>query len=101
EEHDADKAVALLFKSAGYQKRSYIRKFIPLIEALGETLHFAREIPRALGLSLMQQIEDIPGTAAAIRSELKDWDNRSVMDELGVLRRYSGHGEQSPEEGRA
>lgn len=100
DEHDADKAVALLFKSAGYQKRSYIRKFIPLVEMLGETLHFTQEIPRALGLALAQQLEEIPGTAAAIRAELKDWDNRSVMEELEVLRRYAGQGGDLPEEGR-
>ena len=51
EEHDADKAVAILFRSAGYQKRSYIRKFIPVVERLGETLQFIHEIPRALGLA--------------------------------------------------
>ncbi len=55
-ETDADKAVALLFKSAGYQKRSYIRNFIPLVERLGETLLYPQEIPRALGLALAQRL---------------------------------------------
>ncbi|WBU62101.1 ParB/RepB/Spo0J family partition protein [Paracoccus albus] len=92
DENDPDKAVAILFKSAGYQKRSYIRKFIPLVKSLGETLQFPQEIPRALGLALAQQVDEVPGTAAAIKAELKDWDNRSVMDELGVLRRFAGQG---------
>ena len=91
-EHDPDKAVALLFKSAGYQKRSYIRKFIPLMARLGEALQFPQDIPRALGLSLAQKLEDVPGTAAAIKAELLGWDNRSVADELAVLRRYAGQG---------
>ena len=33
-----------------------------------------------------------------IRSELKGWDNRSVSDELGVLRRFSGEAAE-PESG--
>lgn len=41
-EHDPDGAVALLFKSAGYQKRSYNRNFIPLIQALSEVLIYPR-----------------------------------------------------------
>ncbi|WP_347265786.1 ParB N-terminal domain-containing protein [Paracoccus sp. (in: a-proteobacteria)] len=92
EEHDPEKAVAILFKSAGYQKRSYIRNFIRLVEALGETLLYASEIPRALGLALAQRLDEVPGTAAAIRAELKDWDTRSVRDELEILRRYAGQG---------
>ena len=92
EEHDPEKAVAILFKSAGYQKRSYIRNFIPLVEALGEVLVYANEVPRALGLALVQRLEEVPGMAAAIRAELKDWDTRSVKDELDILRRYAGQG---------
>lgn len=92
EEHDADKAVAILFRSAGYQKRSYIRRFIPVVERLGETLHFVHEIPRALGLALAQRLEDVPGLVAAIRADLDGWDNRSVNEELDVLRRHAGQG---------
>ncbi|MBC9248491.1 ParB N-terminal domain-containing protein [Paracoccus sp. 11-3] len=91
-EHDPEKAVAILFKSAGYQKRSYIRNFIPLVEKLGDALIYPQEIPRALGLSLAQRLDDIPGTAAAIKAELADWDTRSIKDELEVLRRFAGQG---------
>ena len=90
EEHDPEKAVAILFKSAGYQKRSYIRSFIRLVEALGDALLYAPDIPRALGLALAQRLDEVPGTAAAIRAELKNWDSRSVKDELELLRRYAG-----------
>lgn len=92
-EHDPEKAVAILFKSAGYQKRSYIRNFIPLVERLGETLMYPQEIPRALGLSLAARLAEVPGLAAAIKSELRDWDTRSITDELAVLRRYAGQGD--------
>ena len=91
-ENDPEKAVAILFKSAGYQKRSYIRSFIPLVERLGEVLMYPQEIPRALGLALAQRLEDFPGVVQAIRADLADWDTRSVKDELDVLRRYAGQG---------
>lgn len=91
-ENDPEKAVAILFKSARYQKRSYIRAFIPLVERLEGVLQFTREIPRALGLSLAQRIQEDPDCVAAIRADLAGWDNRSAKDELDVLRRYVGQG---------
>lgn len=94
-ENDPEKAVAILFKSAGYQKRSYIRNFIPVVESLGETLMYVAEVPRALGLALSQRLEEVPGLAAAIRVELKDWDTRSIKDELDVLRRFAGQGDEA------
>lgn len=90
---DPDKAVAILYKSAGYQKRSYIRAFITLVDRLGEVLQFPQEVPRNLGLALRRRLEAEPEIAAAIRDELKTWDNRSVEDEIGVLRRWAGDGE--------
>jgi ParB family chromosome partitioning protein len=87
---DPDKAVALLFKSASYSKRSYIRSFIPVVNRLGEVLHFVHEVPRALGLALSARIAEMPGVVAAIKSELSTWDNRSVEEELTVLRRFAG-----------
>lgn len=89
-ENDPEKAVALLFRSAGYQKRSYIRSFIKLVEVLGADLDYPHEIPRALGLSLVARMEEVDGLPAAIRAELAGWDNRSVKDELDVLRRFAG-----------
>ena len=96
-ENDPEKAVAILFKSAGYQKRSYIRNFIPLVERLGEALMYPQEIPRSLGLALAQRLEDVPGIVAAIKSDLRDWDTRSITDELAVLRRYAGQGGELPQ----
>ena len=87
---DPDKAVAKLFKSASYSKRSYIRSFIPVVNRLGEILQFLPEVPRALGLAVSAKLEDTPGLVAAIKADLDDWDNRSVEDELNILRRYAG-----------
>ncbi|PZQ48382.1 MAG: replication protein [Rhodovulum sulfidophilum] len=90
---DPDKAVAILFKSAGYQKRSYIRAFVSVIDRLGETLLYPREIPRNLGLALRKRLDEEPGVIAGIRDDLADWDSRTIQDELEVLRRWAGAGE--------
>jgi len=100
EVHDAEKAVATLFQSASYQKRSYIRTFIKVIEPLWKTLRFSEDIPRALGVALAQQIDEVPGTVRAIQAELKDWENRSVADEIAVLRRFASD-QPAPKPGRA
>lgn len=89
---DPEKAVALLFQSAGYQKRSYIRGFIRLVERLEDDLRFIQHIPRALGLKLSVAIEDRPDIVSQIKSELKELSNRSVADELEVLRTAIGQG---------
>jgi ParB family transcriptional regulator, chromosome partitioning protein len=94
---DPDKAVAVLFRSARYQKRSYIRTFMTVVERLGADLLYPQDIPRALGLALARRLEEVEGLATMIRSELKGWDNRSVLDELGVLRRFAGDGAEDVE----
>jgi len=88
-----EKAVAILYKSASYTKRSYIRAFIPLMERLSEALDHAAHIPRSLGLALAKRMDEVEGIPAAIKTELKGWDNRSVPDELDVLRKFAGVGE--------
>ena len=87
---DADKAVAILYKSAGYQKRSYIRAFVALLDEIGDELEHAYAIPRSLGLSLRKRMEEVPGIAAKINAELSQWHDRPTNDELDVLRKYAG-----------
>ena len=96
---DPDKAVAVLFRSAGYQRRSYIRSFMPVVERLGAVLLYPQDLPRALGLALSRRLEEVEGLVPLIRAELKGWDNRSVADELAVLRRFAGEGFADPEAG--
>lgn len=86
---DLSDAVAALFSSAPYSKRSYIRAFAQLLDALGPALDFPGEIPRALGVALARRIKEEPQVAVRIRAELSDWTNRSVVEELGVLRRHA------------
>ncbi|WP_424973036.1 ParB/RepB/Spo0J family partition protein [Dinoroseobacter sp. S76] len=89
-EQDPNKAVAELFRSASYSKRSYIRSFIRVMRELGEDLQFAAEIPRALGVRLAARFDEMEGVPGAIRAELKTWENRSIVEELNVLRRFAG-----------
>lgn len=88
DETDPDKAVASLFKSAGYQKRSYIRNFIRLVRALDGCLKYAPEIPRALGLSLSAMIEADPVLADKIGLALNANPDRSAAEELDILRSF-------------
>jgi ParB family transcriptional regulator, chromosome partitioning protein len=94
-ETNPDKAVSTLYASASYSKRSYIRSFIRVIEALGKSLQFTPEIPRALGLALAERLDLEPDMAQPIRAELAELgETRSILDELAVLRRYA-HGMKS------
>lgn len=70
--HDPDRAVAVLYKSAGYQKRDYIRNFTLSVQASGEVLLYPPEIPPILGMSLAQRLAEMSGLGAAIAAELKD-----------------------------
>ena len=95
---DADKAVALLFKSAGYQKRSYIRAFIPLVQEVGADLRFVEQIPRALGLALAKRIAEGEPVGAEVRAGLAGLDGRTAVEEVEVLRRVAGQGGEAPVE---
>ncbi|SDY84545.1 ParB/RepB/Spo0J family partition protein [Citreimonas salinaria] len=99
--NDPDKAVPELFRSAGYQKRSYIRTFIRVIERLGSTLEHAREVPRALGLTLAQRMEEDDQVVPGIRAELAALPERTAQEELAVLRSWAGQGGQTPEAAKA
>ena len=86
---DVEAAVAELFKSAGYQKRSYIRAFARLMALIGRDLDYPNEVPRSLGLALLRRLEDDSGALERLRRQLSGWEGRTVADELGVLRRIA------------
>ncbi len=92
EENDADKAVATLFKSAGYQKRSYIRNFIRVVRVLDGQIKYLPQIPRALGLALGSLIEAKPETAAKITKALDAVPSRTPEQELEILRGFANEG---------
>ena len=86
---DLTEAVAALFQSAPYSKRSYIRSFAYLLEMIGGALDYPTEMPRALGVALAREIKERPELVGRIQDELKGWENRSAKDELDVLRRFA------------
>lgn len=90
EANDLSEAVAALFQSAPYSKRSYIRSFAALLEQIGPALHFPTEIPRALGVALAREFRDRPEVVGQVKDALSKSADRSIEDELGVLRRFAG-----------
>jgi ParB family chromosome partitioning protein len=85
-------AVAALFQSAPYSKRTYIRQFAQLLEDLGDLLNFPTAIPRALGVSLAREIKTYPELLAQLRADLAAKPDRDEVDEMTLLRTYSVQG---------
>ncbi|WP_118134974.1 ParB/RepB/Spo0J family partition protein [Oceanicella sp. SM1341] len=94
---DVDAAVPVLFRSASYQKRSYIRAFAQLLDLLGDALHHPEAIPRSLGLALRKRIEEVEGVVGALRRELGRLGDCTAEEELAVLRRYAAGGAEPQE----
>ncbi|MEJ6395813.1 ParB N-terminal domain-containing protein [Gymnodinialimonas sp. 2305UL16-5] len=87
---DLSEAVAALFQSAPYSKRSYIRSFAFLLDTLGGALTYPAEIPRALGVELSRLLKEHPDVAEAVRRDLQALGSEpAIRDELDVLRRYA------------
>jgi len=86
---DMDAAVRLLYGSAGYQKRSYIRAFGELLDMLDKELRYPEAIPRNLGLALRKRLETGPGVLGALQRALRDLGERTAEEELAVLRRFA------------
>lgn len=89
---DVDEAVAVLFKSAGYQKRSYIRAFAQLLAALDGELKWPEAIPRNLGLDVRRKLEKQPEALGGLIATLGSIRDRDASDELEVLRAFAGEG---------
>lgn len=86
---DLSDAVAALFQSAPYSKRSYIRSFAALLDALGDALRYPTEIPRALGVAVARALKENPEWASKIQAELKALDAPEAEAELAVLKSYA------------
>lgn len=83
---DADEALTALFGSVSRQKRSYIKHFMTLLDAIGSHLKFPEAIPRALGLSLEKRLVSEEGAPAKVRSALAAALVTTPEAELAVLR---------------
>jgi ParB family chromosome partitioning protein len=93
EAKDVGEAVAALYQSAAYSKRSYIRNFAFLLDEIGPSLKFPTYIPRALGVSLARAIKGNEDLAAAIAAALVANPNRDADQELGLLGKFAKPGE--------
>lgn len=92
---DTDEAVRVLFKSADYQRRSYIRAFVTLMDRIEAHLKFPEAISRNLGLALRKRLESTEGVMAGLVKALQTLgSDRSLEDELSVLRRFAQGGEE-------
>ncbi|UWQ16029.1 ParB N-terminal domain-containing protein (plasmid) [Aliiroseovarius sp. M344] len=83
---DADQALTALFGSVSRQKRSYIKHFMALLDAIGSHLKFPEAIPRALGLMLEKRLMSEDGAAAKVRAALAAALVTTPEAELAVLR---------------
>jgi ParB family chromosome partitioning protein len=79
-------AVTVLYASALKQKRSYIRQFARVLDALGEALRYPEAIPRSVGTELYKVIEAEEGRGAAIAADLMALPNHDAAAEIRVLR---------------
>jgi ParB family chromosome partitioning protein len=84
---DVDRAVTTLFRSAGYQKRSYIRAFAELLERVGDALAHPEALSRNLGLDLRRALDATPALADHMRAALAAAPARSAAEEAAILRR--------------
>lgn len=96
---EPDKAVTTLFQSAGYQKRSYIRNFIKVMQVLGDVINHPETIARSLGLALAQRIDAVPALVPALREALVARPVRDAATELDMLRAFVGQGSVAEIEG--
>ncbi|MCR8548962.1 ParB N-terminal domain-containing protein, partial [Salipiger sp. P9] len=82
---DVEGAVALLYASAGRQKRSYIRHFATLLDTVGDLLRHPEAIPRKLGLDLVREIGAGGGFAERLRAALVAAPATDAEGELAQL----------------
>ena len=91
-ENDLDTAVATLFKSTSYSKRSNIRAFGHLLEMLGASLKYPQAIARNLGLEVRKKLTKQP---ALIEPLIGDIKGANTMDaEQAILQNFVSN--QSP-----
>ena len=83
---DTDTAVRELYASALKQKRSYIRQFVRLLDALDGSLKHPEAIPRALGLEVSKFLEGSPARVTAVRTALASVQGDGPDAEIEVLR---------------
>ncbi|MFO7805089.1 MAG: ParB N-terminal domain-containing protein [Paracoccaceae bacterium] len=89
-------AVAELFKSAAYNKRSYIRSFARLMEMADKQLTHAEHLPRNLGLALLKRLEAGNGALARLAAHFDEARHRTPEEEVALVRSFVGEEPEAP-----
>lgn len=83
---DTSKAALLsLFNTASRSKRSKIRSFLGVVQALDEVLKFPQEIGERLGLQLARQLDENAGFAAYLTRQLRQEIPKTAKNEQDIL----------------
>ncbi|HEU0220997.1 MAG TPA: ParB N-terminal domain-containing protein [Paracoccaceae bacterium] len=86
EENSAEALVGRLYASLHKMKRSYIRSFVYLLEALGPDLPFPKAVARNLGVEVARKLREAPGEATLLRATLGE--ARSAEEQNRILSDY-------------
>jgi len=82
---DLGVALNALFAAASRSKRSKIKSFVVVVEALGDHLHFPTALSERLGLKLAQQLEAESAFAPRLRDRLRKAKPDSAEAETALL----------------
>jgi ParB family chromosome partitioning protein len=96
-----DQAVELLYASAGRQKRSYIKHFVRLLAETSGALRHVDVVPRALGLSVVKKLDELPQSKSILTEMLAAETDRTAEQELAVLNSYLTAANAVRQRGRA
>lgn len=94
-----DDAVRRLYGNLQKMKRSNIRQFVVLMDAVGDALRWPKAVGRDLGANVGRKLRGRRDLVAGLRSELAA--ARTAEEQLEVLRRFVDHAEGVSGEGRA
>ena len=86
---DVPAAIAILYASAGRQKRNYIGHFATLLDMIGDHLTFPEAIPRSLGLQLEKRLTTDRRLTQRLISALTAMPIASAVKEVELLRSFA------------
>jgi len=76
-----------LFASASRAKRSKIKSFLPVVEALGSRIRYPAALTERLGLALSSRIQSDPDWVKRLSDRLRKADPASPEDEAALLQK--------------
>ena len=91
-EGDAAAMVGRLYASLHKMKRSYVRSFVHLLEALGPDLRHPRAVSRNLGVEVARLLKEGRGDLAGLRAELTGAEDEAAQARIlsGFVARAQG-----------